>query len=204
MHLGCGAGPTRRRVVRTTGEHAESLRGDLRDHRVAVRAVAWGHRPGAAHGHDSHIHTSNILDLSLDLPLVVEIIDDEDRVNAFLPVLDQMMETGTVTLERVRVLRYGPTRRVGDPQTFGVLKFGPRLHEAHRVPEDCLVDGRPGGVPRADGWPRRHGADRRGLHLRYQHPLRPAGTAEEETNAVLIKLNQIGTVTGHPESPTRR
>lgn len=59
------------------------------------------------YGHDSHIHTSKILDLSQDLPLIVEIIDDEERINAFLPVLDQMMETGTVTLERVRVLRYG-------------------------------------------------------------------------------------------------
>ncbi|MGQ9369308.1 DUF190 domain-containing protein [Azospirillum sp. ST 5-10] len=59
------------------------------------------------YGHDSHIHTSKILDLSLDLPLVVEIVDDEDRINAFLPVLDRMMETGTVTLERVRVIRYG-------------------------------------------------------------------------------------------------
>lgn len=58
------------------------------------------------YGHDTSIHTTKILDLSTDLPLVVEIIDDEDKITAFLPVLDSMMETGTVTLEHVRVLRY--------------------------------------------------------------------------------------------------
>jgi PII-like signaling protein len=49
----------------------------------------------------------------MDLPLVVEIVDDEDRINAFLPVLDGMMVTGLVTLEKVRVLRYGAPRKDG-------------------------------------------------------------------------------------------
>jgi PII-like signaling protein len=59
------------------------------------------------YGHDSRIHTAKILDLSIDLPLVIEIIDDEANINAFLPTLDGMMEFGLVTLEKVRVIRYG-------------------------------------------------------------------------------------------------
>jgi len=65
------------------------------------------------YGHDSRIHTSKILDLSMALPLVVEIVDDEDHIDAFLPVLDGMMVTGLVTLEKVRVLRYGAPRKNG-------------------------------------------------------------------------------------------
>jgi PII-like signaling protein len=59
------------------------------------------------YGHSSHLHTAKILRLSADLPLVIEIVDSEDKINAFLPVLDPMMGSGLVTLERVKVLRYG-------------------------------------------------------------------------------------------------
>lgn len=58
-------------------------------------------------GHSSRLHTSKILRLSSDLPLVIEIVDDDDKVNAFLPVLDGMISSGLVTLEKVKVLRYG-------------------------------------------------------------------------------------------------
>ncbi|MBN9590425.1 MAG: DUF190 domain-containing protein [Alphaproteobacteria bacterium] len=58
-------------------------------------------------GHSSHLHTSKILRLSEDLPLIVEIVDDEARINAFLPVLDKLMGSGLVTIEKVKVLRYG-------------------------------------------------------------------------------------------------
>ena len=58
-------------------------------------------------GHSSHLHTSKILRLSEDLPVIVEIVDAEDKVNAFLPVLDAMMAGGLVTVEKVKVLRYG-------------------------------------------------------------------------------------------------
>src|SRR3954470_10503925 len=58
-------------------------------------------------GHSSRMHTAKILRLSLDLPLVVEIVDSEDKVNGFLPVLDEMMKSGLVTLEKVQVLQYG-------------------------------------------------------------------------------------------------
>lgn len=58
-------------------------------------------------GHSSRIHTAKILRLSEDLPLVVEIVDAEDKINAFLPELDAMMGSGLVTLEKVKVVQYG-------------------------------------------------------------------------------------------------
>src|SRR5438132_12317932 len=57
------------------------------------------------YGHSSRLHTTKILRLSEDLPVVVEIIDSEERINGFLPVLDGMMTSGLVTLERVEVLQ---------------------------------------------------------------------------------------------------
>lgn len=60
------------------------------------------------YGHTSHLHTSKILRLSDDLPLVVEIVDTQPNIDTFLPVLDGMMESGLVTIEKARVLRYGP------------------------------------------------------------------------------------------------
>jgi PII-like signaling protein len=58
-------------------------------------------------GHSSHLHTAKILRLSQDLPLLIEIVDSEEKVNGFLPTLDAMMGSGLVTLEKVKVLRYG-------------------------------------------------------------------------------------------------
>jgi PII-like signaling protein len=57
-------------------------------------------------GHQGRIETAKILDLSADLPLVVEIVDAEARIEAFLPTLDAMMGSGLVTLEKVKVLSY--------------------------------------------------------------------------------------------------
>ena len=62
-------------------------------------------------GHSSRLHTSKILRLSEDLPLVIEIVDSKEKIDAFLPVLDAMMGSGLVTLEKVQVLRYGERRR---------------------------------------------------------------------------------------------
>jgi uncharacterized protein len=59
------------------------------------------------YGRSSRLHTAKILRLSEDLPLVIDIVDAEERINAFLPALEIMMGSGLVTLERVRVLRYG-------------------------------------------------------------------------------------------------
>jgi PII-like signaling protein len=60
-------------------------------------------------GHSSRLHTAKILRLSEDLPLVIEIVDSEERIGAFLPVLDAMLGSGLVTMEKVQVLRYGDT-----------------------------------------------------------------------------------------------
>lgn len=62
------------------------------------------------YGHSSRLHTAKILRLSEDLPFIVEIVDSEDKINAFLPVLDAMMTSGLVTIERVQVLQYGTDR----------------------------------------------------------------------------------------------
>ena len=59
------------------------------------------------YGHASRIHTAKILRLSDDLPLVIEIVDGEDAIKGFLPLLDRMMSGGLVTLEKVQVLHYG-------------------------------------------------------------------------------------------------
>ena len=58
-------------------------------------------------GHSSRLHTTKILRLSEDLPLVIEIVDTEDKIKDFLPILDSMMPSGLVTLEKVQVLQYG-------------------------------------------------------------------------------------------------
>ena len=57
-------------------------------------------------GKSSRLHTAKILRLSMDLPLVIEIVDSEQKINEFLPILDQMMGGGLVTLEKVKVLHY--------------------------------------------------------------------------------------------------
>jgi uncharacterized protein len=58
-------------------------------------------------GHSALIHTTKILRLSQDLPIVVEIVDSQEKIDAFLPVLDGMMGSGLVTMEKVQVLQYG-------------------------------------------------------------------------------------------------
>src|SRR6202142_3215289 len=57
-------------------------------------------------GKASRLHTAKILRLSMDLPLVIEIVDAEEKINAFLPVLDEMVGGGLVTVEKVRVIDY--------------------------------------------------------------------------------------------------
>ncbi len=58
-------------------------------------------------GASSRLHTTKILRLSEDLPLVIEIVDSEDKINGFLPRLEEMMTSGLITLEKVQVLQYG-------------------------------------------------------------------------------------------------
>jgi PII-like signaling protein len=58
-------------------------------------------------GASSRLHTTKIMRLSEDLPLVIEIVDSEEKINSFLPTLDGMMTSGLTTLEKVQVLQYG-------------------------------------------------------------------------------------------------
>ena len=57
-------------------------------------------------GHSSRLHTTKILRLSEDLPLVIEIVDSEERIKEFLPILDKIMGSGLVTLEKVKIIQY--------------------------------------------------------------------------------------------------
>ena len=75
--------------------------------RQAHLAGATVLRGAMGFGHSSRLHTAKILRLSDDLPLVVEIVDAEEKVRAFLPQLETMMTSSLVTLERVEVLQYG-------------------------------------------------------------------------------------------------
>jgi uncharacterized protein len=67
-------------------------------------------RGSMGYGASSQIHTAKIIQLSMDLPLIVEIVDTEEKINAFLPVLDEMMKGGLVTLEKARVIHYKPRK----------------------------------------------------------------------------------------------
>ncbi len=61
-------------------------------------------------GAASRIHTAKILRLSMDLPIVIEIVDSDEKINAFLPVLEGMIGGGLVTLEKVQVIQYRPPK----------------------------------------------------------------------------------------------
>jgi len=57
-------------------------------------------------GKSSRMHTNKLLSLSDDLPLIIEIVDSEEKINAFLPLLNDMIGGGLVTLEKVKVVHY--------------------------------------------------------------------------------------------------
>ena len=62
----------------------------------------------AGFGASSRVHRAGILGLSLDLPLVIECIETEEKIRAILPDLDRMLEGGMITLERAKVIMYRP------------------------------------------------------------------------------------------------
>lgn len=64
-------------------------------------------------GHSCLLHTTKILRLAENLPIVIEIVDSEAKIDAFLPTLDAMMTGGLITLEKVQVLCYGPPDSTG-------------------------------------------------------------------------------------------
>jgi PII-like signaling protein len=57
-------------------------------------------------GKSSRMHKTSLLRISEDIPVVVEIVDSEEKINAFLPILDEMLDSGLVTLEKVKTLSY--------------------------------------------------------------------------------------------------
>jgi len=62
-------------------------------------------------GKSSRMHTAKILRLSMDLPIVIEIVDSEEKIHTLLPALEEMMSGGMVTLERVQVIEYRHVER---------------------------------------------------------------------------------------------
>lgn len=86
----------------------ETLVVKARQHHLAGATVLRG---PMGYGHSSKLHTAKILRLSEDLPVVVEIVDAEEKIEAFLPFVKEIMgEKGLVTLEKVQVLHYGPVQ----------------------------------------------------------------------------------------------
>jgi PII-like signaling protein len=80
----------------------------VREEGLAGATVLRGIEGFGAH---SRIHTSRILRLSQDLPVVIEIVDEATRIEAVLPALDDMIAEGLITLERVRVIAYRAERK---------------------------------------------------------------------------------------------
>jgi hypothetical protein len=89
--------------------------GMLRAESISYPSLREATRTGGAtvlrgpmgYGHSSRLQTARIMRLSFDLPIVVEIVDTDTKIKQFLPVLDRMMSSGLVTLEKVQVLQYG-------------------------------------------------------------------------------------------------
>jgi PII-like signaling protein len=80
--------------------------------RTADLAGATVLRGPMGFGRHSRVHKTRLLDVSADLPIVIEIVDDEAKVDAFLPVVDELVSEGLVTLEAVRIVRYGSPEKV--------------------------------------------------------------------------------------------
>ena len=72
-------------------------------------------RGSAGFGARSVVHTTHILRLSEDLPIVLELVDTPEHVERLLPILDEMVGEGLVTMEKVRVVKYAPGSRRTSP-----------------------------------------------------------------------------------------
>lgn len=66
-------------------------------------------RSPMGYGHSSLLHTANILRLSDDLPVIVEIIDATEKISNFLPSLEGMVEHGLITMQEITIVKYGKT-----------------------------------------------------------------------------------------------
>jgi uncharacterized protein len=90
---------------------ATALLERLREEHFAGATVFHGVGGFGAH---SVVHTSRILRLSEDLPVLIEIVDSEDRIEQLTAILDEMVSEGLVTMEKVRVLKYAARAPEGD------------------------------------------------------------------------------------------
>ena len=95
------------------GESDKEPGGDRPLYEGIVRRAREAHLAGATvlrgpmgFGRHSRVHTAKLFELSTDLPIVIEIVDAEDKVEAFLPTIDTLVTEGLVTLEAVRIVRY--------------------------------------------------------------------------------------------------
>lgn len=90
--------------------HAPLYETIVREAKAAGLAGATAWRGLTGFGPSTRIRTAKILDLSADMPIVVEITDEEPKIAAFLPVLDRLLEEagggGLVTMEKVQIIRY--------------------------------------------------------------------------------------------------
>ena len=86
----------------------EAIVGLLRERHYAGATVF---RAIMGFGATARLHTDKVLRLSLDLPLVIECVDTEEKINAVLPELDGMIGGGLITLEKARVITYRPEQR---------------------------------------------------------------------------------------------
>lgn len=84
---------------------SEAIVRRAREEGLAGATVVRGLEGFGAH---SRIHTTRILRLSEDLPIVVEIVDHPEQIEKFLPILDEMVSEGMMTLEKVRIIAYRP------------------------------------------------------------------------------------------------
>lgn len=83
----------------------------MRELHIAGATVLRGIEGFGAH---AHLHTTRLLRLSEDLPILIEIVDAEERLRAVLPELDEMVDDGLITLERVEVFAYRGPAGAGD------------------------------------------------------------------------------------------
>jgi PII-like signaling protein len=83
----------------------------IRKARQAKLAGATVLRGPMGFGQSARLHNASIIDLSADLPLVIEIVDSDDKLRAFLPALEGMADIGLVTFEKVEVVHYGKSPR---------------------------------------------------------------------------------------------
>ena len=83
----------------------EAIVGLLRERNYAGATVLRGIM---GFGPTARLHTDKVLRLSIDLPLVIECVETEERINAIIPELDEMLDGGLITLEKARVIMYRP------------------------------------------------------------------------------------------------